>query len=130
MTADTIVVRRPTAAPAGEVRAATFTLDRPIGGVQVTTPVVTRNFTQAAAPVHFDLTNHEAMAGLRALGFVGANITVPHKTAVVPLLDELRGDAQTLRAVNTIVAEGERLVGFNTDAEGVAQSLRRWVAVC
>jgi shikimate dehydrogenase len=64
----------------------------------------------------------DAMTGLRALGFAGANITVPHKTAVVPLLDELRGDAQTLRAVNTVVAEGERLVGFNTDAEGFTRA--------
>jgi shikimate dehydrogenase len=64
----------------------------------------------------------EAVAGLRALGFLGANVTVPHKTAVVPLLDELRGDAQTLRAVNTVVAEGERLVGFNTDVEGFTRA--------
>ena len=47
---------------------------------------------------------------------------MPHKTAVVPLLDELRGDAQTLKAVNTIVAEGERLVGYNTDVEGFVRA--------
>jgi shikimate dehydrogenase len=60
----------------------------------------------------------EALAGLRAFGFVGVNVTMPHKAAVVRLLDELRGDARALKAVNTIVAEGERLVGFNTDVEG------------
>lgn len=63
-----------------------------------------------------------AIAGLRGLGFLGANVTVPHKTAVVPLLDELRGDALALQAVNTIVAEGGRLVGFNTDVDGFTQA--------
>ena len=63
-----------------------------------------------------------AVAGLRAFGFLGANVTVPHKTAVVPLLDELRGDAQALQAVNTVVAESGRLVGFNTDVEGFTRA--------
>jgi shikimate dehydrogenase len=64
----------------------------------------------------------QAVAGLRAFGFLGANVTVPHKTAVVPLLDELRGDAQVLQAVNTIVAERGRLVGFNTDVDGFTRA--------
>jgi shikimate dehydrogenase len=65
------------------------------------------------------------IAGLRALGFKGANVTIPHKTEVVPYLDELRGDALTLEAINTIVSEGGRLVGYNTDAAGFETFLRR-----
>ena len=64
----------------------------------------------------------EAIRGLRALGIAGANVTTPHKTAVVPLLDEVRGDAQVLRAVNTIVVQGRRLVGHNTDVEGFVRA--------
>jgi shikimate dehydrogenase len=60
-----------------------------------------------------------AVQGLRALGLRGANVTVPHKEAVVPHLDRLDGDAQVLRAVNTIAVRDGALVGFNTDVEGV-----------
>ncbi len=44
----------------------------------------------------------EAVAGLRALGFVGANVTVPHKEAVMPHLDHVTPEAQAIGAVNTI----------------------------
>lgn len=64
-----------------------------------------------------------AVAGLRALGVRGANVTVPHKEAILPLLDEVDLDARTLGAVNTIVRDAERLVGFNTDAPGLVRSL-------
>ena len=63
-----------------------------------------------------------AIAGLRWLGFMGANVTVPHKTTVAPLLDELLGDAQALRAVNTIVVEDGRLIGHNTDVDGFTRA--------
>ena len=46
------------------------------------------------------------MQGLRALGLRGANVTVPHKAAVVPFLDRLEGDAALLEAVNTIAVRG------------------------
>src|SRR5207253_3638102 len=65
-----------------------------------------------------------AVAGIRSLGFAGLNVTVPHKEAVLPLLDRLSPAARAIGAVNTIVREGERLVGHNTDAEGFRQSLR------
>jgi shikimate dehydrogenase len=65
----------------------------------------------------------EAVEGLRALGFRGANVTVPHKQAVLPHLDELDNDARLAGAVNTIVVEGERLVGFNTDVAGFGHAL-------
>lgn len=60
-----------------------------------------------------------AVEGLRALGLRGANITVPHKAAVVPFLDRLEGDAALLEAVNTVVVADGLLVGHNTDVEGV-----------
>ncbi len=53
----------------------------------------------------------------------GANVTVPHKMAVAPLLDGLDPDAQQLRAVNTISHRDRVLVGWNTDRTGFAQAL-------
>jgi len=65
-----------------------------------------------------------ALAGLSALGFVGANVTVPHKQAAAALVDRLCGDAELLEAVNTIVLADNRLEGHNTDVEGFLQSFR------
>jgi len=57
----------------------------------------------------------EAVAGLVALGFIGANVTIPHKEAAAALCDEAEGEA-----VNTLVIEDGRVLGFNTDKEIVA----------
>ena len=54
---------------------------------------------------------------------LGANVTVPYKEAVLPLLDELDGQAMLIGAVNTIVKRGNRLIGFNTDAYGFIEAL-------
>ena len=53
--------------------------------------------------------------GLRAPGSLGINITVPHKQAVIPFLDEVDEWATTAGAVNTIVNHDGRLSGHNTD---------------
>jgi shikimate dehydrogenase len=67
----------------------------------------------------------EAVRGLVALGFAGANVTVPHKEAVVPFLDRLTPAAQAIGAVNTIlVGPGGELTGDNTDAAGFLADLR------
>jgi shikimate dehydrogenase len=66
-----------------------------------------------------------ALAGLRALGFVGANVTMPHKTEVAELIGDLSEDAARLRAVNTITVGAAGLVGHNTDAPGFGLFLRR-----
>jgi shikimate dehydrogenase len=67
----------------------------------------------------------EAVLGLRALGMRGANVTVPHKQAVMPYLDELTPAAAAIGAVNTIVVrEDGSLLGDNTDAHGLAADLR------
>lgn len=59
-------------------------------------------------------------------GFMGSNVTVPHKLAVMPLLDEIDPVAREIGAVNTFLrAEDGRLVGFNTDADGLIASMLR-----
>ncbi|MCC7206910.1 MAG: shikimate dehydrogenase [Anaerolineae bacterium] len=67
----------------------------------------------------------EALRGLAALGFCGANVTVPHKVAVMPHLDAIDPAALGIGAVNTIVVDGEtgRLTGHNTDAAGFLSDL-------
>jgi shikimate dehydrogenase len=66
-----------------------------------------------------------AVAGLRALGCAGFNVTVPHKTAVAGLVDRLEGDAARIAAVNCVAAQGGALVGHNTDASGLLRALRQ-----
>lgn len=64
----------------------------------------------------------EAVAGLRALGFAGANVTMPHKSAVLPLMDEVDDASRVAGAMNTIVAEPGRLRGMNTDGVGFVEA--------
>jgi shikimate dehydrogenase len=66
----------------------------------------------------------EAVAGLRALGFRGANVTMPHKAAVVPFLDEVSSDARLIDAVNTIVVDEGHLAGYTPDGDGFSRALR------
>jgi shikimate dehydrogenase len=65
-----------------------------------------------------------AIAGLKALGFAGANVTVPHKEAVMKLVDELDPIARAIGAVNTLVIDGGRILGRNTDAFGFIENLK------
>lgn len=66
----------------------------------------------------------DAVRGLRALGFAGCNITIPHKVAAMPLVDRIEPLAQRIGAINTIVVEKDgTLAGYNTDAYGYIQSL-------
>jgi shikimate dehydrogenase len=64
-----------------------------------------------------------AVAGLRALGFKGASITIPHKQAVIDCLDEVEESARRIKAVNTIVNVDGRLQGWNTDLIGAVAAL-------
>jgi shikimate dehydrogenase len=66
----------------------------------------------------------DAMRGLRAMGFKGANFTIPHKVAVIPYLDELSPAAELMGAVNCVNRVGDKLIGENTDGKGFVQSLR------
>jgi shikimate dehydrogenase len=69
----------------------------------------------------------EAIAELRSDDFLGANVTIPHKERVVPLVDRLTEEAHATGAVNTITKEGKRLVGHNTDVAGFRTALDRLV---
>lgn len=60
----------------------------------------------------------EGMNLLRTLGVDGANVTVPHKVDIVPFLTGLRGAAEVIGAVNTLVYDGAGYVGYSTDGEG------------
>jgi 3-dehydroquinate dehydratase / shikimate dehydrogenase len=53
----------------------------------------------------------------------GLSVTIPHKLSVIPFLDEVDATAQTIGAVNTLVVEGARLLGYNTDVHGALQPL-------
>lgn len=65
-----------------------------------------------------------AVAELRRPEVYGANVTIPHKVAVMSLLDELSEEARRIGAVNTIVNRDGRLTGCNTDAAGFLRALR------
>jgi len=65
-----------------------------------------------------------AVAGIRALGFGGVNVTIPHKVAVMDYLDDIDEDARRIGAVNTVVNRNGRLVGYNTDGIGYVRSLK------
>ncbi|MFC4599296.1 shikimate dehydrogenase [Cohnella hongkongensis] len=66
----------------------------------------------------------QAIAGVRGLGFRGLNVTIPHKIEVMKLLDEISEGAQAAGAVNTIVNDNGRLIGYNTDGIGYVRSLK------
>ena len=65
-----------------------------------------------------------AVAGARALGFRGFNLSMPHKVTVIPHLDALGESARLIGAVNCVVRRDGRLVGENTDGQGFLASLR------
>ena len=63
-----------------------------------------------------------AVRGAAALGLRGFNVTMPHKRAMVPLVDELDEGARISGAVNTVVVEGRKLRGHNTDGPGLVEA--------
>jgi shikimate dehydrogenase len=69
----------------------------------------------------------DAVTELRGDDFLGANVTIPHKERIVPLVDRLTDEAHVTGAVNTITKEGKRLVGHNTDVPGFRVALDRLV---
>lgn len=66
----------------------------------------------------------DAVNGIRALGFRGVNVTIPHKLEVMNYLDEVDEHAKVAGAVNTIVNDDGRLTGYNTDGIGYVRSLK------
>lgn len=74
----------------------------------------------AVHPSHLEA----AMRGVKALGMRGINATVPHKQALLSLVDALTPAARAIGAVNTVIVKGEALIGHNTDAAGFLRALR------
>lgn len=64
-----------------------------------------------------------AVDGVRALGILGVNVTIPHKEAVIAFLDEVDDYAQAIGSVNTIANMNGRLIGYSTDGPAFMQSL-------
>lgn len=71
----------------------------------------------------------DAIRGVRALGMMGVNLTIPHKVAVLPLLDEISPDAALIGAVNTVRRVGDKLIGENTDGKGFLRGVREQAGV-
>jgi shikimate dehydrogenase len=67
----------------------------------------------------------EAVERVRDADFLGLSVTIPHKQAVMALLDEIVPAATAIGSVNTVVKREGRLVGYNTDKEGFMRPLRR-----
>ncbi len=67
--------------------------------------------------------------GMKALGIKGLSVTIPHKSSVIPLLDEVDPLAERIGAVNTIVNQNGRLRGYNTDALGALKALEAKTAL-
>ncbi|MCA8881304.1 MAG: shikimate dehydrogenase [Rhodobacteraceae bacterium] len=65
----------------------------------------------------------DAVRGARAMGWKGFNCSIPHKVAVIEHLDGLGESARIIGAVNTIVRDGDRLIGENTDGKGFVRAL-------
>jgi shikimate dehydrogenase len=69
----------------------------------------------------------DAVGELRGDDFLGANVTIPHKERVVPMVDRLTEEAASTGAVNTVTRESKRLIGHNTDVAGFKVALDRLV---
>lgn len=70
-----------------------------------------------------------AVNGLRAVGFLGANVTVPHKLVVAGLVDERTPEAEAVGAANTVFWSEDRMIADNTDATGLQDELEATVAL-
>ena len=66
-----------------------------------------------------------AVNGARAMGWQGFNCTIPHKVAVIPLLDSLSREAELIGAVNTVRRDGDKFIGENTDGKGFLRGVRQ-----
>ena len=70
-----------------------------------------------------------AIKGIKALNFKGISVTIPHKVNVIQYLDEVDDAAANIGAVNTIVNQKGKLIGYNTDCQGALEALRTKTAI-
>lgn len=87
-----------------------------------------RLFAAKNREASYDLTEispEELSAKAQALKeFKGFNVTIPHKQSIIPFLDEIGGSAKRYNAVNCVVNENGRLIGYNTDCDGFTDSVK------
>ncbi|MFA6849766.1 MAG: shikimate dehydrogenase [Selenomonadaceae bacterium] len=83
-----------------------------------------QDYVYVALPVASDEL-HIAFMGLKAMGFRGFNLTIPHKEKILSFLDEIDETAKIIGAVNTVVFENGRSYGYNTDAIGFISALQK-----
>lgn len=81
------------------------------------------HYISISVPTYPSTRIKEAILGLRALKFRGANITIPYKEVILSYLDHLHESAQNIGAVNTILIDDEKLIGYNTDGIGFIKDL-------
>ncbi|HIJ80105.1 MAG TPA: shikimate dehydrogenase [Desulfuromonadales bacterium] len=79
------------------------------------------DYTYIPFPVHPDNLG-AAVIGLTAAGITGFNVTIPHKTAIMPFIDTLHESAEAAGAVNTVLIRDGVLTGYNTDGDGFIQA--------
>jgi shikimate dehydrogenase len=70
----------------------------------------------------------DAVKGFKAINLAGFNITVPHKTAIMPFLDEIDPLAEAIGAVNTVVNKEGKFIGYNTDGTGYFTGMKQVVS--
>ncbi|MFS0775890.1 shikimate dehydrogenase [Neobacillus sp. 3P2-tot-E-2] len=69
-----------------------------------------------------------AFRGLKAIGISGFNVTIPHKSAIIPFLDGIDDLALSIGAVNTVVNDNGKLIGYNTDGYGFIKGLEPYIS--
>ncbi|MDP4083436.1 MAG: shikimate dehydrogenase [Bacillota bacterium] len=80
-------------------------------------------------PFQVKLENLEAaVKGFKAIDVAGLNVTVPHKSSIIPFLDGIDELAREIGAVNTVVNEDGKLVGYNTDGPGFLEGIKLYVS--
>ncbi len=73
----------------------------------------------------FELEPNELESFVKSRKVDGFNITIPYKTDIIPFLDEISGIAKEIGAVNTVIRKGDKLVGYNTDFDGMTYMIER-----
>lgn len=93
--------------------------------VNVAYKILDLNFTHIPFDVH-PRNLKTALTGISALNLTGISVNAPHQESVIQYLDEINGEASTLKLANTIVNEGDRLIGYNTNIYAINEVLKNY----